>query len=102
MAQFEILLIGIARALVEVAGFALLGQGLLAILAGKYRHDNFVYKLFQIVAGPPVKLVRAITPRFIIDAHIPMVTFFLLLWLWIGLAALRQYVCAVNGLDCAQ
>jgi uncharacterized protein YggT (Ycf19 family) len=102
MAQFEILLISIARALVEVAGLALLGQGLLALLAGKYRHNNVIYKLFQIVTGPAVKLVRAVTPRFIIDAHIPMVTFFLLLWLWIGLAALRQYVCATNGLACGQ
>jgi uncharacterized protein YggT (Ycf19 family) len=100
MAQFEILLLSLVRVLVEVAGLALLGQGLLALLAGKARHNNAIYKLFQIVTAPAVRLVRAVTPRFIIDAHIPMVTFFLLLWLWIGLAALRQYVCTVNGLAC--
>jgi len=100
MAQFEILLISLVRVLIEVAGLALLGQGLLALLAGKHRHNNVVYKLFQIVTAPAVRLARAITPRFVIDAHIPMLTFFLLLWLWIGLAALRQYVCAINGLDC--
>jgi uncharacterized protein YggT (Ycf19 family) len=100
MAQFEILLISIARVLVEVAGLTLIGQGLLAVLAGKRRHDNVIYKLFQMVTGPATRAVRAITPRFVIDAHIPMVTFFLLLWLWIGLAALRRYVCAINGLDC--
>jgi uncharacterized protein YggT (Ycf19 family) len=102
MAQFEILLISLARVLVEVAGLALLGQGLLALLAGKYRHDNAVYKLFQIITKPAVRMVRAVTPRFIIDAHLPMLTFFLLLWLWIGLAALRQYVCALHGLACGQ
>ena len=100
MLQFEILLIGIARVLVEVAGLTLLGQGLLALLAGKRRHDNAIYKLFQTVTSPATRLVRAITPRFIIDAHIPLVTFFLLLWIWIGLAALRRYLCMTNGLAC--
>jgi uncharacterized protein YggT (Ycf19 family) len=102
MAQFEILLISIARTLVEVAGLTLLGQGLLALLAGKTRHGNVIYKLFQTVTRPATRLVRAITPRFIIDAHIPLVTFFLLLWLWIGLAALRRYICLANGLNCGQ
>jgi hypothetical protein len=98
--QIEILLISMARVLAEVAGLALLGQGALALLAGKYRHDNLFYKIFQIITAPVVKAVRAITPRFIIDAHIPMLAFFLLLWLWIGLAFLRRYVCITNGLDC--
>ncbi len=100
MAQFEILLLSIARALVEVAGFALLGQGALAVLAGKRRQDNFAYRIFQIVTAPAIRLVRAITPRFIIDAHVPLVAFFLLLWLWIALAFAKRYVCALHGLDC--
>lgn len=97
---FEIQLISILRALVEVAGLALLGQGLLALLAGKYRHDNAIYKVFQIVTGPVVKAVRAITPRFILDAHVPLLAFFLLLWLWFGLAALRRHLCDLQGLVC--
>lgn len=100
MAQFEILLLSIARALVEVAGLALLGQGILAVLAGKRRQDNYIYRLFQIVTAPVVRLVRAITPRFILDAHVPLVAFFLLLWLWLALAFAKRYVCALHGLDC--
>lgn len=96
----EILLVTLLRGLVEVAGLALLGQGLLALLAGKYRHDNAIYKVFQIVTGPVVKIVRAITPRFIIDAHIPLLAFFLLFWLWFGLAILRRSLCAMQGLAC--
>lgn len=98
--QFDILLVSIARALVEVAGLALLGQGLLAVLAGKRRQDNFVYRLFQVVTGPVTRTVRRIMPRFIIDAHIPLVSFFLLLWLWLALAVLKQYLCGMRGLAC--
>ncbi len=96
----ELYLLSIARALVEVAGLALLGQGILALLAGKYRDQNVFYRLFKIVTGPVVRLVRRVTPRMIIDAHIPFVTFFILTWLWIGLAMVKRAVCAAQGLVC--
>ncbi len=98
--QFDLLLVSLARVLVEVAGFALLGRGILALLAGKHRHDNLFYKILVTVTGPAVKAVRFIAPRFIIDAHIPMLTFFLLFWLWIALALAKRYLCGLHGLAC--
>lgn len=100
MVQFQILLITIARAVIEVAGWALIGQGLLAVLAGKARHNNIVYRGLQIVTRPVVRAVRALTPRFILDAHVPLIAFFLLFWLWIALAVLKRYVCALHQLAC--
>lgn len=100
MAQFEIYLISLLRALVEVAGMALIGQGLLAILAGAKRDANFVYRLFQVVTAPVIRMVRLITPRFIIDRHLPFLTFFLLFWLWLALAFLKRYLCTLHGLSC--
>ena len=79
---------------------ALIGQGLLAILAGAKRDDNFVYRLFQVVTAPVVKMVRFLTPRFVIDRHIPFLTFLLLLWLWLALAFLKRYLCTLHGLSC--
>ena len=72
----DILLVSILRTLVEVAGFALLGQGALAVLAGKYREQNIFYRVLRIVASPAVRAVRFIAPRFILDAHVPAPTFF--------------------------
>lgn len=100
MVTAQILLLSILRALVEVAGFALLGQGLVAVLAGSSRERNVIYKLFVLIASPVTKVVRALTPRVIIDKHIPFVTFFLLFWLWILLAYLRRLVCDMNGVVC--
>lgn len=96
----DLLVVSILRVLVEVAGFALLGQGVLALLAGKYRHDNLFYRVLRTVTQPAVRVVRAITPRFIVDAHVPFVTFFVLFWLWIALAAAKRYLCATHGLQC--
>lgn len=97
---FDILLVSVLRTLVEVAGFALLGQGALAVLAGKYREQNLFYRVLRIVASPAVRVVRFITPRLVIDAHIPMLTFFLLFWLWIVLAFVRRHLCGLHGLAC--
>jgi hypothetical protein len=96
----DILLVSVLRTLVEVAGFALLGQGALAVLAGKYREQNLFYRVLRIVTQPVVRAVRFITPRFVIDTHIPMLTFFLLFWLWIVLAIAKRHLCALHGLAC--
>ena len=51
MSHPELLILGVLRALAEVAMLFLLGQGLLALLAGSRRHDNTMYKLFLIVTA---------------------------------------------------
>jgi len=97
----ELFMLSLLRALVEVAGYFLLGQGLLALLAGRRRHDNMVYKLFVIVTGPVVKTVRKITPRQIIDKHVPFIAFAVLFWLWIALNWLKRLYCETNLLQCS-
>lgn len=101
MDSIELTLIRILRALVEVAIFALMGQGLLHFLAGKSREQNFVYLLFKIITNPVTRSVRFITPRVIIDRHIALVSFFLLLWIWLLLGMAKRYLCVSQGLICA-
>ncbi|MEW5967980.1 MAG: hypothetical protein AB1720_13450 [Pseudomonadota bacterium] len=96
----DLLLVSIARTLVEVAGFALLGQGAVALLAGKTREQNLFYRLLRLIASPAVRVVRFVTPRFILDAHVPVLTFFLLFWLWIALAIAKRHLCVLHGLAC--
>jgi hypothetical protein len=100
MSHPELLVLGVLRALVEVSMLFLLGQGLLALLAGSRRHDNTMYKLFVIVTAPVLKAMRKITPRQIIDKHIPYIAFALLFWLWIALAYLKKLYCEANLLQC--
>jgi hypothetical protein len=100
MSHPELLILGVLRALVEVAGLFLLGQGLLALLAGSRRHDNSMYKLFLIITGPVVKVTRKVLPRQIIDKHVPFIAFAVLFWLWIALAWLKRLYCDTNMLQC--
>lgn len=75
-------LVVILKALCEIAGFALLAQGLLYVLAGQKRDNNFVYYIFKTVTAPIMKAVRFITPRFVIDRHIGYVAFLLVVVVW--------------------
>lgn len=100
MSHPVLLLLGIFRTLVEVALFFLMGQGILALLAGRRRHDNGVYKLFLLITRPVLKLVRYIAPPQIIDRHLPFVAFFVLFWCWLGLAWLKRVYCEAHMLQC--
>ncbi len=100
MSSIELQVITILRALVEVAGMFLLAQGALFLLAGGTRDKNIVYQLFRIVTRPVISGTRFISPKVIVDKHIPFVAFLLLFWLWILLAYVRQVVCKLNGMDC--
>jgi hypothetical protein len=96
----DILLVSIARALVEVAGMLMLGQGVLWIFGPKARDGNFIYDLFKMGTRPLIKLTRTITPRFVHDAHVGFVAFFILTWLWLGLALAKRHMCVMQGLQC--
>ena len=96
----DILLISIARALVEFAGLFLLGRGILWLVGPRAREGNFVYDLFKKGTEPIIKFARAVTPRFIHDAHIGLVAFFFLAWIWVGLAFWKRYLCTLQNLQC--
>lgn len=100
MFSTELFIVSSLKALVEVAALALLGQGLIGVLAGKARQNNFVYRIFQVVTSPIYKLARAISPRFIADAHLGLASFFILFWFWVALIFAKGYICQSQNLVC--
>ena len=93
--MYEIIVI--LKALTEVAGVAFLGQGVLWVIAGAKRDQNMIYNLFKSVTSPVTRVTRAITPRIIIDAHIGLVAFFLLMLLWVVLTAFKIKIVLENA-----
>lgn len=61
---------------------ALLGQGVLAVLAGDKRDSNFFYQLLKVLTRPFVAAARFIAPKQVADQHVGFVAFFLLLLVW--------------------
>ena len=93
--MYEIIVI--LKALTEIAGVAFLGQGVLWVIAGAKRDQNMIYNLFKSVTSPVTRVTRAITPRIIIDAHIGLVAFFLLMLLWVVLTAFKIKIVLENA-----
>jgi hypothetical protein len=85
-----LLLVVILKALAEVAILSMLAQGILHVL-GARQDNNFVCRLFATVNAPLFKATRLITPRFVVDQHIWMVTFFLLGVLWMALVLAKVH-----------
>lgn len=96
----ELFLLSVLRALIEVAGWFLIGHGVLYVLAGGRRERNPVYKLFQLLTSPVIKLTRAITPRVVMDRHVPFVALAILFWIWLALALVKRHLCALHQIAC--
>jgi len=78
-------MITIFKAMVEVALFAFVGQGILYILAGARRDKNLVFVMLKTVTMPVTKFIRFVSPGIVMDRHIPLASFILLIVLWAGL-----------------
>ncbi len=100
MSSPEFILVSALKALVEIAAMALLAQGLVGLLSGNTKQQNFFYRLLQVVTAPVIKMVRAITPRIIADRHIGLIGFIILFWLWIALIYAKSYLCHAQNLAC--
>lgn len=77
----------IVKAMIEVAIFAFLGQGILYVLAGSKRNTNFVYAMLKAITSPVFKVARWVSPRFILDQHMWLVAMFLLILAWVAATA---------------
>jgi hypothetical protein len=78
---------------------ALLGQGLLFVLAGPRRDTNFFYQLLKLLSKPFTVLVRRLTPAKVADHHVPLVTFLLLTVVYVIVTLERISLCLRIGME---
>ncbi len=86
-------LIVVLRTLIEVAGLALLGQGILHLLTDANRERNFFYRVLKTLTMPVWRAVRFIAPRFVVDRHIGFLAFLLLGLGWLALVGVQAREC---------
>ena len=84
-----------------IALLALLGQGLLYLLAGAKRETNFFYQLLRIVTKPFTWVVRRLTPARVADHHVPFIAFGLLALAYLVVTFEKISLCVdVNMVGC--
>lgn len=87
-----VFMIGALRAIVEMLGLCLIGQGVLCLLAGQNRQKNAIYRLFELLTRLPRQLAAWLLPRNASGKAAGMLAFLLLFLVWIGLAWLRKFL----------
>jgi len=92
-----LLLVSSIKLMAEIAWLALLGQWLLGLMAGRRRDENLFYQLLQLVASPFVRVVRRVTPRVVLDRHVPLAAFMLLMLIWLGATFAKINLCLQVG-----
>jgi hypothetical protein len=92
-------LVSIVKLLAEIALLAMAGQWVLGLLAGAKREQNLFYQLLQVLTRPFVTGARFITPKIVIDRHVPLVAFLLMAFVWIGATLAKISICVRIGVE---
>ena len=93
--------LNIAQLLLYIGGLALLGQGLLYILAGAKRETNLFYQLFLIINRPWLWLARTISPKMIAAQHHSLVAFCIVSVLYVAVTLAKiEHCVSVQMVGC--
>jgi hypothetical protein len=92
-----LLLVEAVKLLAEIALLSLAGQWVLGLLAGRRRQENLFYQLFQVITRPLIAGARLVSPRVVLDQHVPLVAFLLLCFIWIAATLTKIDLCIRIG-----
>ncbi len=89
-----LLFLNIAQLIFYIGLIAMLGQGLLFILAGRSRQTNLFYQLFQVINRPWFAVARWVSPARVSPDHHGYVAFFVtsVLYLAVTLAKIEHCI----------
>lgn len=97
-----LLTISIVKLVAEIALLALAGQFVLGLLAGAKRDQNPFYQVLTLLGRPFVRVARFITPRFVLDRHLPLVAFLILGFVWLAATMAKINHCLSIGVHLCQ
>ncbi len=98
LTSFMLTLLSLTQLVLYIALLALIGQGLLHVLAGVGRDNNVFYRVLQLVGSPVTRALRRLAPRAFSDAQVAWLSFVLLLALYVAVTVARADLCIAGGL----
>ncbi|HCX34535.1 MAG TPA: hypothetical protein DHV08_13990 [Rhodocyclaceae bacterium] len=81
------------KLLAEVVGWCLIGQGIVYLFAGARREQNIPYRILSTITSPLTRAVRIVTPRFVLDRHIGLLAFLVVVMIWYWAAQYKLALC---------
>ena len=97
-----LLTIVILKSLIELSLMFIVGRFVLGLLAGAKRQTNVFWQLLDVAAKPSLWLTRKLSPKLILDQHIPLATASWLLVAWVLVVKLKIDLCMQLGAAACQ
>ncbi len=92
----------LVKLVLEIALMAIFGRWVLGLLAGARKEQNLFWQVLDIMCRPFIVVARFVAPRQVIDRHVPMVAFLLMVFGWIGVTILKVQTCVKMGVHLCQ
>lgn len=97
-----LLAVVIAKSLIELSLMFIAGRFVLGLLAGAKRQTNVFWQLLDVAAKPALWLTRRISPKLILDRHIPLAAASWLIVAWVLVVKLKIDLCLQLGAAACQ
>ncbi len=97
-----LLAVVIAKSLIELSLMFIVGRFLLGLLAGAKRDQNVFWQLLDVASKPALWITRKISPKLILDQHIPLATSSWLIIAWVLMVQLKIDMCLELGITTCQ
>lgn len=97
-----LLAVVIAKSLIELSLMFIVARFILGLLAGARRSTNMFWQLLDIAARPALWITRRVSPRLILDKHIPLAAASWLLIAWVVVVKIKIDLCFQAGVAACQ
>ena len=87
----------ILKSLVELSLMFIVGRFILGLLAGAKRQTNVFWQLLDVASKPALWLTRRVSPKLILDQHIPLAAASWLTIAWVLVAMAKIDICLQTG-----
>jgi hypothetical protein len=97
-----LLLVVILKSLIELSLMFIIGRFLLGLLAGAKRSTNVFWQLLDVASKPVLWITRRVSPKLILDQHIPLAAASWLLIAWVLVVKVKIDLCLQMGTTACQ
>lgn len=97
-----LLAIVILKSLIELSLMFVVGRFVLGLLAGAKRETNVFWQLLDVASKPVLWLTRRVSPKLILDQHIPLAAASLLILVWVLVVKMKIDLCLQLGVAACQ
>jgi hypothetical protein len=97
-----LLAVVIAKSLIELSLMFIVARFVLSLLAGPKRDSNVFWQLLDVASKPALWITRAVSPKLILDQHIPLAAGSWLVMAWVLVVQWKIDLCMSMGVAACQ